>query len=347
MLLPINLKFLLAENDSTFKADGKVLIHLINRTMYQTEGIQSRYGMYINRAYLGYEYKFHPQWSASIVVDAGRPTIFGNLDVTDSSGIRHNAEYDYNEGSYHTMILKFAYIEFCPNSQLVVDAGSIKQIHYCIQENYWGYRYIYETLTDKFFGIPTADLGISASYKVFNFLDIDGIVSNGTGYKQIADEQGRVKIGVGISLKPLEGIILRAYYDNIHAGDSLKTGNQQLISLFTGYRKKDCFRIGIEYDIHKNHDFYMDKNLYGYSIFGSYTIADNLETFARFDNISSNILSGNAAWHQAFDGNAYIAGLHFAPVKGFSCSLSYQGWEPANKSADLINSAVFCFEFKL
>lgn len=46
------------------------------------------------------------------------------------------------------------------------------------------------------------------------------------------------------------------------------------------------------------------------------------------------------------DGDAFICGTHYSPVKGISLSISYQGWKPVNADIKFKNSVAVSFEYK-
>ena len=337
-----------AQTDTTFKSSGKILVQVINRTLFETKGGSNKYGMYINRAHFGYKYQFAPKWSGTVIIDAGRPTVFGNLTVQDSVGIRMPNSYTYKEGSYYTMTLKFSYLEFNPTPKIRLQAGGILQNHYITQEKFWGYRYVLETFDDRYFGIPSADLGFIGYFSPLEWLSVDAALSNGEGFRFNQDNQGKVKYAAGVDFKPIKNWITRIYYDNSVSSDPSKPATQQLLSVFSGYRLPGMFRIGVEYNDHLNHGNLQNKDLYGLSIYGSYEISERFEFFGRYDKLQSNKLSGTAiSWHYADDGQAYIIGVHSVPVKNVALSLSYQGWQPANHSLKYINTLAFSFEFKL
>jgi len=339
---------LFAQSDSTFKPEGKMIIQVINRAIFNNQGSKNTYGDYINRSHFGYAYQFSPDWKAAIVLDAGRPTIFGNLKVKDSSDNNLNSTYNYKQGSYYTLTLKFSYIEFDPTENIRLQAGGILQNHYITQKKFWGYRYILETFPDKYFGIPSGDLGFIGYFDINKWLSFDLALTNGEGFKRIQDNFGNIKIGGGIDVHPIKGIIARFYYDNSSSSDPIANGDEQLISGFIGYKKSKNFRIGAEYDYHKNHNHFIDNNLYGYSIYGSYILEDNLELFLRYDNLESNTLQSETnPWNYQNDGYAYIGGIHFSPVKGVSLSLSYQGWKAFDSSLQFTNNLIFAFEYKI
>jgi hypothetical protein len=337
-----------AQNDSSFKPEGKMIIQVINRTIFENQGDNNIFGMYINRSHFGYSYQFSPEWKAAVVVDAGRPTIFGNLNVKDSTDKSLNSSYNYQQGSYYTITLKFSYIEFNPTKKIKLQAGGILQNHYITQEKFWGYRYILETFPDKYFSLPSCDLGFIGYFNLNDFLAFDVALTNGEGFRNNQDSYGKVKIAGGIDFMPLKELIARLYYDNSPSGNPLASGNQQLYSAFIGYKAPQLFRIGAEYNYHKNHNHLPYNDLYGYSIYGSYIISDNFELFGRYDNLRSNILEGKEnAWNYQADGDAFIGGIHYSPVTGISLSLSYQGWKTYDINVKYKNSVAFSFEYKL
>jgi len=346
LLFPIN--GLKAQTDTTFKPSGKMVVQVINRTLYESAGSYGKYGMYINRAHFGYRYQFAPKWSGTVILDVGRPTLFGNLSVHDTIGNGLPISYSYKEGSYYTTTLKFSYLEYNPTPNIKLQAGGILQNHYITQEKFWGYRYILETFADRYFGIPSSDLGFIGYFTPLAWLSFDAAITNGEGFRFNQDNQGKVKYAAGVDIKPVKSWILRFYYDNGKSADALKPATQQLFSVFSGFHLPGVFRIGAEYNYHLNHGNLQNHDLYGLSVFGSYELSERFELFARYDKLQSNTLSGiDNSWHYADDGQAYIAGIHFVPVKNIALSLSYQGWQPENPSLNYKNTIALSFEYKL
>ncbi|ROL61184.1 hypothetical protein D9V86_07050 [Bacteroidetes/Chlorobi group bacterium ChocPot_Mid] len=337
-----------AQSDSTFKPEGKMIIQVINRTLFEKQAENNTFGMYINRSHFGYSYQFSPEWSGAVVIDAGRPTIFGNLNVKDSTGQNLNSSYSYQQGSYYTMTLKFSYIEFKPTKDIKLQAGGILQNHYLTQEKFWGYRYILETFPDRYFSIPSGDLGFIGYFNINKWLSFDALLTNGEGFRNNQDVYGKVKMGVGVDFKPVDGLISRIYYDNSPSDNPIANANQQLYTVFIGYKLPKLFRLGAEYDYHKNHNHLLNNDLYGFSIYGSYILEENVELFGRYDNLRSNTLQGKSnEWNEQNDGDAIICGTHYSPVKGISLSLSYQGWKPVDTDLRYKNTVAFSFEYKL
>lgn len=337
-----------AQTDTIFKPEGNVLVRVINRTLYETDGSTAKYGMYINRAFFGYNYQFAPKWSGRVIVDAGRPTVFGNLSVKDTSGNNLSNSYNYKEGSYYTMSLIFSYLEYNPTPKIKLQAGGILQNHYITQEKFWGYRYIFEIFDDRYFGIPSSDLGFIGYFSPIAWLSFDAAITNGEGFRFNQDSHGKVKYAAGIDIKPVKGWITRVYYDNSTSADPAKPATQQLVSAFSGYRLPKVFRLGAEYNYHFNHGNLQNKDMYGLSVYGSYEMSERFEIFGRYDNLQSNTLTGaTSEWNYTNDGQAYIAGVHCVAAKNISLSLSYQGWHPADNALKYKNTIAFSFEFKL
>jgi hypothetical protein len=336
------------QSDTTFKPEGKVVLHVIVRTLYETDGSSNKYGMYINRAFFGYRYRFHPKWSGTVVIDAGRPTVFGNLKVTDTAGNNYPNSYEYKEGSYYTISLKFAYIEFNPSPKIKLQAGGILQNHYSTQEKFWGYRYILETFQDRYYRTPSSDIGFIAYYSPFEWLSIDAAITNGEGIRFNQDVCGNVKYAAGVDVKPLKGWINRIYFDYAPSDNPANPATRHLLSFFSGYCWPKIFRIGAEYNYYWNYANMTSNDLFGFSSYGSYEMTEWLEIFVRYDKLQSNTLNGASdPWHHSEDGQAFIAGVHYVPVKNIALSLSYQGWQPADRTFKFKNTVAFSFEYKL
>lgn len=330
---------------SVFAPSGKMIFQVFDRTI--VNATSGTYGMFINRAFFGYSYRFDPKWSGTLVIDAGNPTLFGNLEVKDTNGTQLETSYLYNEGSVYTSFLKFAFIEYQPTPALKIQAGGILQNHYITQEKFWGYRFTLQTFQDLYFKIPSSDLGIIVFFEPNKMISADAAITNGDGIRFNRSSWGYPKFAGGVTLKPFTGLTLRAFYDHYKGNDHSGTAPQQLFSFFSGYRFGEKGRIGAEFNYHKNHDHADGHDLYGPSIYGSFSMFKKLELFARFDLLRSNTTEGEEnPWNYQRDGQLFMGGLSYYPVKGIAFSLSYQGWNPANHST-FTNNVALCFEFKL
>ncbi|MDO9137639.1 MAG: hypothetical protein Q7U21_07425, partial [Lutibacter sp.] len=92
----------------------------------------------------------------------------------------------------------------------------------------------------------------------------------------------------------------------------------------------------------------VDHELDGLSFYATYVINKKFEIFGRFDQLSSNTLSGETfAWNDENDGNQIITGIQYAPVKGLKFSLNYQNFSFDNSTLDAKSLVFLNAEFKL
>lgn len=338
-----------AQTDTIFKPSGKPIIQVFGNFDYNaTRDVDKKYGFWFGRAHFGYEYQYNRQFSGKIVIDAGRPASIGKILVSDSAGNQFDVVSNSKEGSYYTMTLKFASIEWKPVESFKLQAGAVLQNHYMTQEKFWGYRYVAETFQDRYFKIPSSDLGLIAFYSPSKYFNFDFAVTNGEGFRFDQDAYGDVKLAAGIDFMPLKGLQTRFYTDYTRSDNPEKPSAQQLFSVFAGYKFKSKFRLGGEFNYRKNHQFQGNKDLFGGSIFGSFAIRNNLEVFIRYDDLTANYLDGGAHnWYYDNTGKALITGLHFSPLEKINLSLNYQGWKPDNSDISQQNHILFSFEYKL
>lgn len=338
---------LATETDSTFKPHGNMLVQLINRTEFNlSTGVG---GMYINRSHIGYLYQFAPQWLGKIVLDAGRPTVLGNLQFLDSNGVTQALSYSYNEGSYYTMALKFSYLQWKPNQKITLQMGGILQNHYITQEKFWQHRYICETFQDRYFGTPSGDLGIIGYYSPNSWFSIDLALTNGEGFRINQDAGGKMKWAAGIDLLPTKWLQLRVYYDRKYFTLFAEDRYQSVFSAFAGIRPAKNIRAGFEMTYLEGFKGSTGRELFGFSVFTAWSPLKSVEAFVRYDLLDSNGLDGGVGgWNKENDGQLLLTGLHYTVVKGIGLSLNYrQHFAAAHSSSNDYGILSFAFEYKL
>ena len=333
-----------------FKSDkGKPIIQVFTNFDYNaTKDAQKQFAFWIGRAHFGYEYQFNKQFSGKIVLDAGRPTTIGVIEVKDTSGNNLPVTNSSKEGSYYTITLKFASLEWKPNEHFRVQAGAVLQNHYITQEKFWGYRYLAETFQDRYYKIPSSDLGCIVYIKPNELFGFDVALTNGEGFRFDQDAYGDVKLAAGIDFKPVKGLQTRLFYDYTKSDNPSKPAVQQLLSFFAGYKFKNMFRIGGEYNYRFNHLNISNQDLFGYSFYGSIHFKKKFDYFMRFDQLMSNTkLGATQEWNYNADGKAIITGIQYTPVSGINLSLNYQGFMPENNNTNFQHHILFSFEYKL
>ena len=137
-------------------------------------------GFYLDRSYLGYDYKLTKELSVRGVLDIGKSN-----DVDDYQRIAY---------------IKNAFITW-KRDKFTLNGGLIPTTQFNFQERFWANRYIMKSFQDEYKFGSSADLGLSVSYKFTDWFSADAIVVNGEGYKKIQKLDG-LNYGLGMTLNP-------------------------------------------------------------------------------------------------------------------------------------------------
>jgi hypothetical protein len=277
----------------------------------------------IRRVYLGYKQGINEFFTAEAKLDIGSPE-----DLSQYSLIRRYAYFKTASLTYSKDRLKAWF-------------GLFDMLQFKLQEDFWGYRYLYKSFMDEYKFGPSADIGAGVGYRFSDRLEADLIFSNGEGYKSLQSDNA-FKSGVGITLKPADGLKLRLYYDYIHIANY-----QNTFAGFIGY-SRDNYRFAGEYNLRTNNSFETNHNLTGWSFYGTYVFSEEWEVFARYDKLNSNLTGGSEVpWNLYNDGSAVISGIQYAPVNGIKFALNYQDWIPFAANGANIRYIYLNLEFKI
>ncbi len=300
-----------AQEKEDFKPSGKASVKIFSNYHTTFTDGNSHSAFEVTRGYFGYGYKFSKSWSGSILFDVGNPGV-GGLEMT--------------------AYLKDASLKYSHNN-LSVAFGLVGTKQFKTQENFWGYRYIYKSFQDQHKYGSSADLGITVAYDLSDFISADFSLLNGEGYKKMENDS-IMKIGLGVTLTPVEGLTIRGYTDFM--GDS---DVQNTVAAFVGYAAKK-FSVGAEYNFQKNHKMTEGEDLSGLSIYSTVKV-NKVKLFGRYDNASSK-----DDWNASKDGQLFTVGAEFTPVKGVKIAPNFQGWDPQVDSEDFISSVFLNCEIK-
>ncbi len=277
----------------------------------------------VDRVYLGYKHDIDDQFAAEVKLDIGSPD-----DLSQYSLIKRYAYFKNAALTFHRNKIKAWF-------------GLFDMQQFKVQEDFWGYRYIYKSFQDAYRFGPSADIGAGASYSFNDYIEADLVVSNGEGYKNLQMDNV-YKTGVGVTVHPAGNVTLRFYYDF-----NQKDITQSTYAFFAGYNPGK-YRLGAEYNLQDNYAFAGGHNLQGYSIYGTYIFNDKWEVFGRYDWLNSSLNPNeNIPWNLNYDGSAVIAGLQFSPTEGVRLSLDYQDWYSYAKNGPDNVYLYFNVEFKL
>jgi hypothetical protein len=290
-----------------------------------SDDVQQNSAFELKRVYLGYKYKYDEKISAKITYDIGKN----------------------GAGSNHTAFIKIAQLDYKLSSKVKLSMGVIGGKQFNDQEKVWGYRYIYKTLQDENKFGSSADLGVNAEIKLSDKLTTNIFALNGEGYKNLQDFDGNQRLGLNLMYAVSDSVNLKFYYDTQQSADSESLNN---IGLFAGY-KSGGYSIGAEYNKMENGTTYKtpidNHNLDGISIYNRYSINDKYEIFARYDQISSNVVYGATnSWNYDDDGSLIIIGTQYIANDGVKFSLNARSFTYKNLDTNLFE-VYFNVEFKL
>ncbi|HKJ43362.1 MAG TPA: hypothetical protein VKA27_14790 [Sunxiuqinia sp.] len=300
-----------SQNDE-FKPGGKPFMKIFSNYHTTFSDGASNSAFQLERWYFGYEYQFSENLSAKANLDIGDPGV-GGLKMT--------------------AYVKNAYLKYRVEN-LTVNFGLIGTNQFSLQEHAWGLRYVAKSFQDANKFNASADLGVSASYRFSDFLSADVIIANGEGYKKVQADS-TFRYGIGATINPVKKLTARVYYDF-----SSKDYTQSSIATFVGYAA-DNFSIGAEYNKQLNHGFVNGHDISGTSFYATVKASKKLKLFARYDDLTSA-----SDWNSSKDGQLYIAGLEYAPVKGIKFSPNFKGWSPADSNKAFSSSIFLNCEIK-
>lgn len=317
ILLSLSLFAQEKEESTEFIPSGKPFAKIYSNVNLTTQDGETNYAFDITRAYLGYGYKFSQNFSGKINIDVGSPDVFIGDSLEGSTSLDLTA------------YLKIAALSYT-NNNVTVNFGLIGMKQFKVQEKNWGHRYLYKSFQDAYKFGPSADLGLTVDYKIIDMLSTDISITNGEGYKKLQGDDV-FKYGIGVTLKPIDGLTVRGYYDMM--GDDIV---QSTLATFVGYQA-DKLSVGAEYNMQSNNKMNDGRDFSGISIYSSYQATKKLEVYVRYDNLSSVTVSGETdAWNIEKDGQAILVGVEVSPVKGVKITPNYQGWFSAKDDTEAL-----------
>lgn len=261
-------------------------------------------GIDVKRFYLSVDHKFNDVWSANLTTDFNYASAIGQT----------------------SLFVKKAYVEgkFDPAFKLRIGSADMPWIPFV--ENYYGFRYVENTLTDRLKYANSADWGLHAAGDLTDSKSVNYAVSvvNGGGYKNPSRSKG-VDVEARVGFVPFENAVIAiGGYDGHRGKEYQNSGSTNTASrgdVLLAYADKN-YRVGAEYFSAKNWNnvttVSTDK-ADGYSVWGSVGVADGVALFARYDN---------AKLSKTLDPSAkdvyYNAGVEFDITKGFKLAAVYK-----------------------
>lgn len=271
-----------------FKPSGKPIVTVFGDFSSINSNSKTNNAFEISRAYFGYGYNFSSDFYGKIV-----------FDVANTAGLSPSA---------FTAFLKNAYVEYTKDI-LKVNFGMVGENMFDLQESTWGKRYLYKSFQDQYGFGNSADLGAKVKLQFLPQVSLDLSVLNGEGYKKVQADSAML-VAVGLTVQPVKNLYARVYADYMKKGVA-----QSSFNAYVGY-KSDKGNISAEYNLQNGHGMVKDRDFSGFSIYGTLPVAKKISVFARYDDLTSKKIGTATNGWNSTDGQVYIAGIEFAPVKG-------------------------------
>ncbi len=261
-------------------------------------------GLDMKRFYLAVDHKFNDIWSANLTTDFN---------------------YVGNDGETNLFVKK-AYVQGKFSQALVFRAGSADMPWIGFVENYYGFRYVENSMTDRLKYGNSADWGLHLGGNIGAGRSLNYAVSvvNGNGYKNPSRSKG-VDIEGRVGFVPFENMVIAVGAYSGHRGEESQNINAihsaQRGDVLVAYAS-EAFRLGGEYFTAKNWNNVLSPltdTADGYSFWGSVNLANDLALFVRYDN---------ARLSKDLDPKAgdiyYNVGLEYQVTRGFKLAAVYK-----------------------
>lgn len=269
----------------------------------------------IKRAYLGYSYKIDEQFTTKITFDVG----------------------NNESGSAYTAFLKIASLKWKNSDRLTLNVGMVGTKNFKFMEKSWGRRYIEKSAQDKYKWANSADLGVTADYKISDNLAIDAQILNGEGYKKVQDDSGLFRGGLGVTYKISTNLALRLHQDIIPRSTYTDSTDSQYISTACLAYSGTNYSLGYEASLKQNADnIIADEEKSLMSIYGSYKLNEDYTLFARYDDATETTKEGSYT----------IYGIERRMTKGVTVALNMQSWTDATDGSEAENTLYLNLEYK-
>jgi len=304
--------------EEAFTPSGKPFIRVFSNFHTDMAGGSSASEFEIKRAYLGYQYNLSKEFSGKVNFDIGNPKAGGH----EMAAYVKNAYIAYDKG------------------KLGVEFGLMATTSFKTMENLWGNRYIEKSFQDENNFNASADIGISAVYSFTDWLSADVMIANGEGYKKLQGDN-QFRSGLGLTVYPIESIIIRAYSDFMGT-----TNSQTSLTGAIGYTTKKITAVA-EYNLQQNVWNTAGKDWSGISAYANVDLAKKTKVFVRYDMLASTTISGESEnWNLSKDGTKLMAGFEYQPVKGLKFAPNVRFFDTADASSDNITSFFLNCEIK-
>lgn len=292
------------------KVGGTMYVDLTNidQTRNGMKTDASGTGLDVKRFYLTIDHRFNDIWSANLTTDFN---------------------YVSNDGETQLYVKK-AYLQGAFSKLATLRVGSANMAWIPFVEDWYGYRYVENTLVDKMKLGNSADWGLHL-FGGNGMLNYQVSAINGGGYKH-PSRSSHVDFEGRVGLQPVKGLMFAV---GAYDGD-LGKDTQNSPTLHSARRvdamaawNRDGLRLGAEWfkaDNWKNVATPATDTASGYSLWSSYDFA-RASVFARYDSVKpSNDLD------PSLKDTYWNAGVAFPVTKGVKVAIAYKDERLRNDS---------------
>lgn len=293
-------------DDSSTKLGGKMYFdatHISDSTNGVRNSDQGN-GFDVKRFYFSVDHKFDSIWSANLTTDFHYSSSDGKSDI----------------------FVKKAFVQGAFDPLFKLRAGSADMPWIPYVENLYGFRYVENTITDRFGIANSADWGVHALGKEGIF-DYQVSVVSGAGYSHVSARTNSIDYALRAGVTPVKGLTVAAGFYSGKRGQNTATSpaanTQTRYDVVAGY-VGNGLRLGGEFFSEKNPNNTAistgpsDKAT-GYSLWGSYEVVKPVTIFARFDQAKLKKDTDSS-----LKNTYYNFGAQYAVRKGILVALVYK-----------------------
>lgn len=308
-----------ADQDTTVGGKMYVDFSNISQDKNGTTTDNDGYGLDVKRFYLAIDHKFDDIWSVNL--------------TTDFNYVSNDSETQ--------LFVKKAYVQAKLSDFFVFRAGSADMPWIPFVENWYGYRYVENTLIDRLKFGNSADWGLFAQSGTKGPFNYAVSVVNGGGYKNPSRSSG-VDVEGRIDFQPVDGLVFAVGgYSGDRGKDVQSSPSKNTATRWDALAayKNSSFALGVEY--FRSNDWNLvtsplSDTSDGWSIFGNVNLSKDWAVFARYDKakLSKDLDPSNKDTY-------YNAGIEWSVRKGIKISGVWKHETAKNTPVDSNGELVF------
>ncbi|HEX7370258.1 MAG TPA: porin [Rhodanobacteraceae bacterium] len=298
------------------RVSGTMFVDFTNldQTSHGTKTDASGTGLDVKRFYLSIDHQFNDVWSANLTTDFN---------------------YVGNDGETQLFVKK-AYVQGAFSKLATLRVGSANMPWIPFVEDWYGYRFVENTLVDREHFGNSADWGMHlfGDNGVFNY-QVSAV--NGGGYRH-PSRSGHMDFAARVGVQPIKGLVFAVGTYDGDLGKATQTTpalhNARRVDAMAAWNR-DGLRLGAEWfkaDNWKNVATPATDSASGWSLWGSYDFT-HVSLFSRYDRVKPS-----EQLDPSLEDTYWNAGVAFPVSKGVKVALAYKDERLRNGSSVDVHS---------